>query len=137
MKEIIVPASVKHVDEITDFVNTELEELSCPMKAQMQIDVAIDEIFGNIARYAYDSESGEAIIRVDSEDDALSVSITFIDSGKPFDPLKRDDPDVTLPAEERDIGGLGIFVVKKTMDNIEYKYENGQNILKIKKRIDG
>lgn len=138
MKEIIVPANTNQVDFVTDFVNDQLNELSCPMRAQMQIDVAIDEIFGNIARYAYHQpNTGEAVIQVESDDDSLFVTITFIDHGKPFDPLKREDPDVTLSAEERDIGGLGIYVVKKTMDGVEYKYEDGKNILSIKKRING
>ena len=138
MKEIIVPANTNQVDFVTDFVNDQLNELSCPMRAQMQIDVAIDEIFGNIARYAYNQpNTGEAVIKVESDDDSLFVTITFIDHGKPFDPLKREDPDVTLSAEERDIGGLGIYVVKKTMDGVEYKYEDGKNILSIKKRING
>lgn len=135
MLQIKVPASIERLDEVTDFVNDRLEELSCPLKAQMQIDIAIDEIFGNIARYAYGSDIGDAVVRVESDTDSLSVVITFIDSGKPFNPLKRDDPDVTLSAEERGIGGLGIYVVKKTMDNVEYEYKDGNNILRIKKKL--
>lgn len=137
MKEIKVPANIDHVDVVTDFVNDQLMELNCPMRAQMQIDVAIDEIFGNIAMYAYKPDTGEAVIQVESDEDSLFVTITFIDHGKPFDPLKREDPDVTLSADQRAIGGLGIYVVKKTMDDVEYKYEDGKNILRIKKRISG
>lgn len=135
MKEILLPARVENIDVVTDFVNEQLQELDCPVKAQIQIDVAIDELFGNIARYAYDNDEGEAIVRVESGDEGNSVTITFIDGGKPFDPLKRDDPDVTLSAAQRNIGGLGIFVVKRTMDDVSYKFENGKNILSIHKKL--
>lgn len=135
MKEILLPARVENIDTVTDFVNEQLHELGCPMKAQIQIAVAIDELFGNIARYAYDTGNGEATVRVEGGDDGNSVTITFIDSGKPFDPLKRNDPDVTLPAAERGIGGLGIYVVKKTMDAVCYKYEDGKNVLSIHKKF--
>ena len=135
MKEIVIPARVENIDAVTDFVNEQLHELGCPMKAQIQIAVAIDELFGNIARYAYDTEDGEAVVRVEGGEDGNSVTITFMDSGKPFDPLKRDDPDVTLSASQRSIGGLGIFVVKRTMDAVSYKYEDGKNILSILKNF--
>ena len=135
MKELTIAASVDNIDAVTDFVNHELEELDCPMKAQIQIDVAIDELFGNIARYAYSADDGSATVRIEVAEDPLAVVITFIDSGKPFDPLKRDDPDVTLGVDEREIGGLGIFVVKKTMDAIDYEYKDGHNILRIRKNM--
>ena len=105
------------------------------MKAQMQIDIAIDELFGNIAHYAYNPDVGEATVRVEVIEDPLAVTITFIDNGVPYDPLAKADPDTTLSAEERDIGGLGIYMVKKSMDNITYEYKDGQNILKIKKKL--
>jgi len=105
------------------------------MKAQMQIDVAIDELFGNIANYAYNPETGKATVRLEVEDDPLAVIITFIDNGKPFNPLEKADPDITLSAAERAIGGLGIFLVKKAMDMIDYKFQDGHNILMIKKRL--
>lgn len=136
MKELTVNASVENIGTVTAFVDHELEELGCPLKAQMQIDVAIDELFGNIARYAYQPEIGQATVRVEVVEDPLAVMITFIDSGRPFDPLLREDPDVTLSASEREIGGLGIFVVKKTMDAIDYEYKDGCNILKIRKNME-
>ena len=118
------------------YVDERLEALDCPPKAQMQIDVAIDELFGNIAHYAYEHGTGPATVRVDVEQQPLAVRITFIDHGKPYDPLAKEDPDVTLSAEERQIGGLGIFMVKKTMDDVKYEYRDGQNILTDKKRLD-
>ena len=135
MKELTVEAKIENIEAVTDFVNDQLEALDCPMKAQMQIDIAIDELFGNIAHYAYNPEIGKATVRVEVIEDPLAVTITFIDNGVPYDPLAKADPDTTLSAEEREIGGLGIYMVKKSMDDITYEYKDGQNILTIKKKI--
>ena len=135
MKELTLPATIENIEKVTDFVNEQLEEIECPMKAQMQIDIAIDELFGNIANYAYNPETGPATVRVEVTEEPISVVITFIDHGVPYDPLKKDDPDITLSAEERAIGGLGVFMVKKTMDEISYEYRDGKNILRIKKNM--
>ena len=135
MKELTIAATVENIETVTDFVNEQLEALDCPIKAQMQIAIAIDELFGNIAHYAYNPEIGQATVRVEVVEDPLSVVITFIDNGVPYDPLAKADPDTTLRAEERDIGGLGIYMVKKTMDDITYKYKDGQNIFAIKKSL--
>ena len=135
MNELNIAATVENIEVVTDFVNEQLEALDCPMKAQMQIDIAIDELFGNIAHYAYNPEIGDATVRVEVVEEPLAVVITFIDKGIPYDPLAKADPDTTLSAEEREIGGLGIFMVKKTMDDITYEYKDGQNILKIRKNI--
>ena len=136
MKELTIAATVENIDAVTDFVNEQLEAFDCPMKAQMQIDIAIDELFGNIAHYAYNPDIGEATVKVEVIEDPMSVVITFIDNGVPYDPLKKADPDTSLSAEEREIGGLGIFMVKKTMDEVSYEYKDGQNILKIKKNLN-
>lgn len=135
MKEMTITATVENIEKVTDFVNEQLEAIGCPMKAQMQIDVAIDELFGNIVHYAYNPETGPATVRVEVTEAPVSVIVTFIDHGIPYDPLKKDDPDLTLSADEREIGGLGIFMVKKTMDEITYEYRDGQNILRIRKDI--
>ena len=135
MKELTLAATVENIETVTEFVNAQLELLDCPIKAQMQIDIAIDEIFGNIAHYAYNTEVGSATVRVEVSEAPLAVIITFIDNGVPYDPLGKDDPDITLSAEEREIGGLGIYMVKQSMDEITYEYKDGQNILKIKKNI--
>ena len=135
MKELTIAATVENIESVTDFVNEQLEALDCPMKAQMQIDIAIDEIFSNIAHYAYNPEIGQATVRVEVPEDPLSVMITFIDNGVPYDPLAKADPDTTLSADEREIGGLGIFMVKKSMDEVTYEYKDGQNILTIKKSL--
>ena len=135
MKELTIAATIENIETVTDFVNEQLEAFDCPMKAQMQIDIAIDELFGNIAHYAYNPEIGEATVRVEVIEDPMAVVITFIDNGVPYDPLKKEDPDTTLSIEEREIGGLGIFMVKKTMDDIAYEYKDGKNILTIRKNL--
>ena len=135
MKELTIAAEIENISAVTEFVDAELEECGCPLKTQMQIDIAIDELFGNIARYAYEPGTGEATVRVDVKENPAAVEITFIDGGVPYDPLKKADPDVTLSADEREIGGLGIFMVKKSMDNIAYEYRDGKNILSITKNI--
>lgn len=135
MKELTTTATIENIQTVTDFVNEQLEALDCPMKAMMQIDIAIDELFGNIAHYAYHPEVGSATVRVEVTEDPLAVIITFIDNGVPYDPLAAEDPDITLSAEERTVGGLGIYMVKKSMDEISYEYKDGQNILTIKKRF--
>jgi len=136
MKELTMEAAIENVDAVTEFVNEQLERLGCPIRARMQVDVAIDELFGNIAHYAYHPGVGPATVRVETTEDPLSVIITFIDHGVKFDPLAREDPDLTLSAEERGIGGLGIYMVKKSMDELSYEYRDGQNILRIKKNFE-
>ena len=116
-------------------MNEQLAELGCSERTRIQVDVAIDEIFGNIAQYAYDPETGPATVRVDVGGDPVCVIITFLDHGVPFDPLKSKAPDTSLPAKERQLGGLGLHMVKKTMDAVNYEYIDGQNILTIRKKI--
>ena len=135
MKELTINATVENIPAVTAFVDEQLEAFDCPMKAQMQIDIAIDELFSNIAYYAYNPDVGPATVRVEVVEDPMAVVITFIDKGVPYDPLAREDPDTTLSAEERDLGGLGIYMVKKSMDEVTYEYKDGQNILRIKKNI--
>ncbi len=135
VKELVLKAKLDNIPEVTAFIDEQLEALDCPMKAQMQIDVAIDELFSNIARYAYAPGEGDATVRFEFDEVARVASVTFVDSGVPFDPLKKGDPDVSLPVEERGEGGLGIFLVKKTMDAVEYQYAEGRNELTIRKHI--
>ena len=135
MKELTVAASIDNVSAVTEFVDAQLEALDCPMKAQMQIDIAIDELFSNIAFYAYGDGEGEATIRFEELEAPRAVRITFIDSGIPYNPLAAEDPDTTLSAEERKIGGLGVFMVKKSMDELDYEYKDGKNILTIQKYL--
>ena len=133
--ELEIEALVENLQKVLAFVDAKLEEKNCPQPVQIQIDIAVEEIFVNIASYAYHPGKGAATIQVEVKDDPLSVELTFIDQGKQYDPLARQDPDITLSAEERGIGGLGIFMVKKSMDGVDYSYDNGRNILRIKKNF--
>ena len=135
MKELVIEAKVENLDEVLAFVDEQLEKLDCPMKTQMQVDIAVEEIFVNIAHYAYDKDGGPATIRTEVNEDPMQIELTFLDHGIPYDPLAKEDPDVTLSANDRQIGGLGIFMVKKSMDHMEYEYKDGHNILKIRKNI--
>ncbi len=135
MKKITVEARKENLYKILDFIDNELDNADCPVKTKVQIDIAAEELFVNIASYAYENVSGDASVIIEIPDDGSEVSITFIDSGVPYDPLKRADPDTSLSAEDREIGGLGIFMVKKSMDDVDYVYKDGRNILKIKKSL--
>ncbi len=135
MKELLVEATDDNLAKVLEFVDEQLEAYDCPMKTQIQVDIAVEEVFVNISHYAYDSSVGPATIRCEVTKDPLSVTLTFVDQGMPYDPLAKEDPDVTLSADDRQIGGLGIFMVKKSMDDVSYQYKDGQNILTIKKNL--
>ena len=126
-------AAISDIPAVTEFVEAELEKLDCPMKNTIQINVAIDELFSNIVNYGYPKQSGPVTVSVIARDDPHGVCIRFEDEGIPYNPLNKEDPDVSLSVEERGIGGLGIFLVKKTMDDVKYAYDNGKNILSITK----
>ena len=136
MKELTVPAVVENLEQVISFVDELLALYDCPMEAQFQIDVAVEEIYVNIAHYAYRPYIGEATIRSQvSERPPLDFVIQLLDSGVPYDPLSHADPDITLSADQRDVGGLGIYMVKTSMDDVSYRYENGKNILTLKKTV--
>lgn len=140
-RELTVEASTDNLARVLAFLDERLEELDCGMKAQMQIDIALEEIFVNVAQYAYahlaPQDPSEKLVSIQLEDseDPRSIEITIRDRGIPFDPLAKEDPDTTLSAEERRIGGLGIFMAKKSMDSMHYEYRDGQNILTFRKYI--
>ncbi|MGN0305617.1 MAG: ATP-binding protein [Lachnospiraceae bacterium] len=133
MVELTLEATLENLEKVLGFVEEQLEANGCSMKALMQVQIAVEEIYVNIVRYAYQKETGMATIRVCVGGDPVQATITFIDRGIPYDPLASEDPDTTLSAEERKIGGLGIFMVKKSMDDVKYAYSQGQNILTIQK----
>ncbi len=136
MKELVIAADRNNLLKVQSFIDEQLEDAGCPMLTQIAIDVAVEEIFVNIASYAYDQDIGVAVVQVEMPDDPLSVEITFIDNGKQYDPLAKPDPDTTLPAKERKKGGLGIYMVKNSMDDMRYEYKEGKNILTIKKNLN-
>ena len=133
MKELEIEARTENLDQVISFVDGELAKKECSVNTKIQIDIAVEEIFVNIARYAYNPKTGQATIRVEVREN--TVSLTFIDNGIPYDPLSRENPDLSLSADERQIGGLGIFMVKESMDEISYEYRNGSNILSFSKEL--
>lgn len=133
MEKITVDALVENLQEVIDFATEKLEARDCPMKASMQLELVIEEIFVNISSYAYHPEIGPATFCMEFEENPAAVVMTFIDGGHPYNPLEKDDPDTTLDINERDVGGLGIFLVKKNVDEIAYEYADGKNILRMKK----
>ncbi len=137
MKEITVDATIDNVQTITDFVDERLEEMNCPVKAQMQLNIVIDELCSNVARYAYSDKTGKVTVSVDTVDKPMKVWLTFTDEGVPYNPLAKEDPDITLSVEERKLGGLGIYMVKKMMDEFRYEYKDGKNIVTVCKVIEG
>ncbi|MDO4479045.1 MAG: ATP-binding protein [Lachnospiraceae bacterium] len=132
-KEQVFPATLEALPQVQAFFEESLEAVDCPMKLMIGISVVIEEIFVNIAHYAYPDSEGTAAVSFSYENDSRTATFAFRDSGIPFNPLAHEDPDVTLSAEERDIGGLGIFITKKTMDTVNYVYENGENCLTMTK----
>ena len=129
------PAKTESLSDVLGFVEQTLESFECPMKTQMAICVAIEEVFVNVAHYAYPDSEGDMTLGIGFAEESRTVTFRMADKGIPFDPLKKTDPDITLSAEDREIGGLGIFITKKTMDSLSYAYENGENILTMIKKI--
>ncbi|MDK2808692.1 MAG: serine/threonine-protein kinase RsbW [Clostridiales bacterium] len=136
MSKITVFARIEEMDRVFGFIEDKLEELSLSTKLKAQINIAVDEIFANIVNYAYPNSDGE--VEVDIEFDVQeerTICICFMDSGIPFNPFDTKEPDITLAAEERQIGGLGFYMVKKSMDNVMYEYRDGKNKLIIMKCV--
>ena len=133
--EKTMQASLESIPEITGWVDQLLTKAGCTVKARRQIDVALDEILSNIARYAYPEKEGSMTVEIDMDEETGMLSLTFRDEGVPFDPLAKEEPDVTLGVRERAVGGLGIFLVKKMMDEVIYRREGKQNILSLHKKV--
>ncbi|MBQ6554597.1 MAG: ATP-binding protein [Firmicutes bacterium] len=133
MNQLKTEAKTENLEIINDFLAENL--IGCPMKLLMQTQLAVEEIFVNIAHYAYKDKTGDVNVLCELDKEKNLFTIIFEDTGIPFDPLKRDDPDVTATAEERDIGGLGIFLTKKLMDEVSYENKDGKNILTLIKKI--
>ncbi len=135
IKELTVEAIMDNMDEVLGFVDGELESFNYPPRIQLPIDVAVEELYTNIASYSYIPETGPATVRVEVKEEPLTVIITFVDNGVPYDPLAKEDPDLDVEVEDRRVGGFGIFMVKNSMDSIRYEYKDGQNILTIEKKF--
>ena len=144
MKEVIrdmglddktFPAKTEALSDVLGFVDQMLDCFECPMKIQTAVCVAIEEVFVNVAHYAYGDGEGDMTLGIGYDEENRTITFRMSDRGVPFDPLKKPDPDITLSADEREIGGLGIFIAKKTMDSISYAYKNNENILTMIKKI--
>ena len=128
-----VPAKLEGMDVILAFVSYLLDINGCSTKTRTQLRIAIEELYVNVTLYAYPDGDGWAEIRGSVEDGV--ATFTLIDSGRPFDPLAKEDPDTMLSGEDREIGGLGIFMVKTTMDEMTYEYRDGCNRLVMRKKL--
>lgn len=135
MDRITLPAKTEHLDQVLEFIDAILDRNNCPESIKIQLDIAVEELFVNIASYAYEPHEGPADITCKVDKATNIATLEFRDKGIPYNPLAREDPDLTLSAEERGIGGLGIFMVKNSMDKVSYDYEDGTNILTIEKRL--
>ena len=137
MKELTLEATIENIMQVTEFVNAQLEAAGCESKTQRLIDVAIDELFSNIARYAYAPQTGMATIRIDVNQELRTVEISFLDAGIPYNPLTHEDPVSGLTCKERKAGGFGIYIVKKSMDDVRYEFVDGCNVTTIEKKYQG
>ncbi len=135
MKKIIVPAEKDRLYTVTGFVSVELKRYGFPIKAQMQVGLAVEKAFMNIASYAYTPNTGQVTVKVDGDREPPNIIIQFIDSGKPFNPFSEPDADTTFSAEEHEIDGLGILLIKKNVDKVNYEYKEGKNILTLQKSL--
>ena len=135
MSELNIAATIENLDDVMTFVTSFLGELSCPAKEQMTIEIAVEEMFVNVAHYAYTPNTGMVRIECRSLDDNRAVEISLEDEGVPFNPLAKEDPDTTLSAEDRPIGGLGIYMVKKSMDDVHYEHKDGKNVFRMRKNF--
>ena len=136
MESITVEAKNENLEKITDMIDTILDKIDCPVKVKLQINVAVDEIFSNISSYAYKQNVGNATVEIETFDNPKSVEITFKDNGVEYNPLLKGEPNVKANLEERDVGGLGVFIVKKSMDDVKYEYSNGMNIFTMRKKYE-
>ena len=138
MNELTIDAKTENLHKVFEFVTGELEKIGCQKKIIRQCKLCAEEIFMNISSYAYNPEVGSVHVTMEAVGSPYPVKIvfSFSDSGRPFDPLSNEEPDVDAPLDERPIGGLGIFLVTTTMDGVSYEYKDGRNILTVEKNIE-
>ncbi|MBI5681382.1 MAG: ATP-binding protein [Methanobacterium sp.] len=136
MNKITVPAKIENLQNVLDFVIKELDSVEYNIKALLQLELSIEEAYVNIANYAYESEDGEVLICCNINKNPLQITVQFIDCGIPYNPLKNENSDISLEIKEKKVGGLGILLIKKNVDNIAYEYKDGKNILTIQKKLN-
>ncbi len=137
MNELTIEAKTENLHTVFDFIVPRMEEIGCDKKMIRSCKLCVEEIFLNIANYAYNPEVGNVKMTIDICGDPKPVKVifSFADSGTPYDPLSNDDPDIDADIDERRIGGLGIFLVKTKMDDVSYEFKDGQNILRLVKNL--
>ena len=135
IKKLVVEAKVENLTMVNEFVEELLQPLNCSIKVQMQLELAVEEIFVNIAHYAYGEKTGKAFITGRILEEPLRLELVFMDEGIPYDPLAREDPNLEQKMEDRAIGGLGIYLVKKNVEEIAYSHQEGKNMLTLCKYI--
>ena len=135
-EELIIEAVVDNLEAVNLFVHKFIEQFEVSKSTLMQLDLIVEEIFVNIASYAYSPNTGSVKILIEAKEEPHTVSLTFIDSGVPYNPLEKSDPDINLSVDDRQIGGLGIFLTKNLVDDISYKFVDGQNILQLTKSLN-
>ncbi|BDZ69590.1 ATP-binding protein [Methanobacterium petrolearium] len=136
MNTITITAKIENLPNVLNFINNQLNGLNISGKTLFQLELAIEEIYVNIARYAYVGEEGAVTITSCIEEDPLQIIVEFTDSGVPFNPLENEDPDFSQKTEEKEIGGLGIHLIKKNVDSLGYKFHDNKNVLTIKKILN-
>ena len=137
MKEKILDAVVSNIDELAEFIDSQLSQLMVTESEKMKLQIAAEELFVNVASYAYAPGKGKILILAEVDPKDNKIELTFTDWGVPFNPLDREDPDITLPAEKRRIGGLGIFMVKKEADELDYWRKDQTNNVRLEKKFKG
>ena len=130
-----VSADIAKLAEVIGFIKQTIHDHEVPAKKKTEIELAVEEVFVNIASYSYPDGHGTAEVSTEVCGDPPELRIEFADSGIPYDPVEQKDPDVTLPAGQRRIGGLGIFLAKKMMDEVRYEYKDGKNVLTLIKLL--
>lgn len=133
MSKLVIDARPQNLEQVNDFIADNL--MGCSMKLLLQIDLVVEEIFVNIANYAYGDAEGKVTIECEVDSEKKMLKLVFEDEGEPFDPLAKDDPDISASAEDREIGGLGIYLSKKLMDDARYENKDGKNILTLLKKL--
>jgi anti-sigma regulatory factor (Ser/Thr protein kinase) len=136
MNKIVVPAKIENLQKVLNFINQELESVEYNKTLLLQLELSIEEAYVNIVNYAYELEDGDVLISCSIDKNPTKVTIQFIDSGIPYNPLDNEDPDTLSKIEDKEIGGLGIFLIKKNVDFVEYEYQGGKNILTLKKALE-
>ncbi len=135
-KELTLDAVMDNLEEVLSFVDVELEQYECAALVQAVLDLAVEELYTNIASYSYAPETGTCTIKVEITDAPANIIVTFFDHGMPYNPLAKEDPKLDTEISERPIGGLGFFMVKNSMDEVSYEFRDEQNILTIKKSLE-